>query len=53
MPIDLVPELPPSGDCENKVTAMYVFSRYLFAFSTSDPDAKTIAEVINKIMTEH
>ena len=31
IPIDLVPELPPSGGYENIVTAMEVFSRYLFA----------------------
>ena len=30
MQIDLVPELPPSGGYENIVTAMDVFSRYLF-----------------------
>ena len=29
--IDLVPELPPTGGYENTVTAMDVFSRYLFA----------------------
>ena len=29
--IDLVPELPPSGGYENIVTAVDVFSRYLFA----------------------
>ena len=31
MRIDLVPELPPAGSYENIVTAMDVFSRYLFA----------------------
>ena len=31
---DLVPELPPSGGYENIVTAMDVFSRYLFAYPT-------------------
>ena len=30
MQIDLVPELPPSGGYKNIVTAMDVFSRYLF-----------------------
>ena len=30
MQTDLVPELPPSGGCENTVTAMDVFSRYFF-----------------------
>ena len=31
MQTDLVPGLPPSGDFKNIVTAMDVFSRYLFA----------------------
>ena len=30
--IDLVPELPPSSGYENIVTAIDVFSRYLFAY---------------------
>ena len=38
--IDLVPELPPSGGYENIVTAMDVFSRYLFAYPTANQDAK-------------
>ena len=33
---DLVPELPPSGGNEDIVTAMDVFSRYLFAYPTSN-----------------
>ena len=53
MRIDLVPELPPSGSNENIVTAMDVFSRYLFAYPTSNQDAKTIAKVLINIMTEH
>ena len=53
MQIDLVPELPPSGGFENIVTAMDVFSRYLFAYPTFSQDAKTIARVINNIMTKH
>ena len=43
MQIDLVPGLPPSGGYENIVTAIDVFSRYLFAYPTSNRDAKTIA----------
>ena len=43
MQIVLVPDLPPSGGYENNVTAMDVFSRYLFAYPTSNQDAKTIA----------
>ena len=53
MQIDLVPGLPPSGGYENSVTAMDVFSRYLFAYPTSNRDAKTIAKVIINIMTKH
>ena len=53
MQIDLVPELPPSGGYESIMTAMDVFSRSLFAYSTSNQVAKTIANVINNIMTKH
>ena len=53
MQVDLVPELPPSGGFENIVTAMDVFSRYLFAYPTANQDAKTIAKVLITIMTEH
>ena len=50
---DLVPELPPSVGYENIVTAMVVFSRYLFAYPTLNQDAKTIAKVLNNITTKH
>ena len=53
MQIDLVPELPPSGGYENIVTAMNVFSRYLFAYPTTNQDTKTIAKGIINIMTKH
>ena len=53
MQIDLVPGLPHSGGYENIVTAMDVFSRYLFAYPTSNQDATTIAKVIINIMTKH
>ena len=53
MQTDLVPELQPSDDYENIVTAMDVFSRYLFAYPTSNQDAKTIAKVLINIMTKH
>ena len=53
MQIDLLPGLPPSGGYENIVTAMDVFSRYLFAYPTSKQDATTIAKVIINIMTRH
>ena len=53
MQIDLVAEVPPSGGYGNIVTAMDVFSRYLFAYPTSNQDAKTIAKVLINIMTKH
>ena len=52
MQIDLVPELLPSGGYENIVTAMDVFSRYLFAYPTSNQDATTITKVIINIVTK-
>ena len=51
--IDLVPGLPPYGGYENIVRAMDVFSHYLFAYPTSNQDAKTVAKVIINIMTKH
>ena len=53
MQIDLGPGLPPSGGYENIVTAMDVFSRYLFAYPTANQDATTIAKVIINILTKH
>ena len=53
MQIVLVPELPPSGGYENIVTAMDVFSRYLFAYPTTNQGAKTFAKVLINIMTKH
>ena len=50
---DLVPGLPPARGYENIVTAIDVFSRYLFAYPTSNQDAKTVAKVIINIMTKH
>ena len=53
MQIDLVPEIPPSGGYENIVTAMDVFSGYLFAYPTANQDAKTTAKVLINLMTKH
>ena len=49
----LVPGLPPSGGFDNNVTAIDVFSRYLFAYPTSNQDAKTVAQVLINVMTKH
>ena len=53
MQIKIVRGLPPSGGYENIVTALDVFSRFLFAYPTSNQDAKRIAKVIINIMTKH
>ena len=39
MQIDLLPNLPPSGGYENVLTAIDVFSRYLFAYPLTDASA--------------
>ena len=53
MQIDLLPNLPPSGGYENIITAMDVFSRYLFAYPITDASATNTAKVIIDIMTKH
>ena len=53
MQIDLVPALAPSVGYENIVTAMDVFSRFLFAYPTSNQDTKTIAKVLVNILTKN
>ena len=53
MQIDWLPELPPSDGYENNITAMDVFPRYIFAYTTSNQNAKTIAKDIFNIMTTH
>ena len=51
--LTLYQALPPSGGYENIVTAIDVFSRYLFAYPTASQSANTIARVIINIMTKH
>ena len=53
MQIDLLPNLPPSAGYENIITAMDVFSRYLFANPVTDASAINTAKVIIDIMTKH
>ena len=53
MQIDLLPNLPPSGGYENFITAMDVFSRYLFAYPVTDASAVNTVKVIIDIMTKH
>ena len=51
--IDLSPNLPPSGGYENVITALDVFSRYLFAYPVVDASAFSTARVLIDIMTRH
>ena len=53
MQIDLLPELPPGGGYENIITAIDVFSRYVFAYPVSNPTAVNTTKVIIDIMTRH
>ena len=53
MQIDVLSNLPPSGGNENIITAMDVFSRYLFAYPVTDTSATNTAKVIIDIMTKH
>ena len=53
MKIDSVPDLPPSDGYEKIVTAMVVFSSYLFAYLTSSHDAKMITkDIINTLIEQ-
>ena len=53
MQIDLLPNLPPSGGYENVLTAIDVFSRYLFAYPLTDESAINVAKLVIDIMTKH
>ena len=53
MQIDLLPNLPPSGGFENVLTAIDVFSRYLFVYPLTDASAINVAKALIDIMTKH
>ena len=53
MQIDLLPNLPSSGGYENVLTAIDVFSRYLFAYPLTDASAINVAKALLDIMTKH
>ena len=53
MQIDLLPNLPPSGGFEDVLTAIDVFSRYLFAYPLTDASAIIVAKALIDIMTKH
>ena len=48
----LVPELPPFDSYESIVTAVDVFSWYLFAYATSNKDVKTFNKKLTNIKTK-
>ena len=53
MQIDLLPNLPISGGYQTVMTAIDVFSRYLFAYPLIEATAANVAKVIIDIMTKH
>ena len=53
MQIDLLPNLPTSGGYQTVMTAIDVFSRYLFAYPLIEATATSVAKVIIDIMTKH
>ena len=52
MQIDLLPNLPTSGGYQTVMTAIDVFSRYLFAYPLIEATAPNVAKVIIDIMTK-
>ena len=50
--IDLLPNLPTSGGYQTVMTAIDVFSRYLFAYPLIEATATSVAKVIIDIMTK-
>ena len=53
MQIDLLPNLPTSGGYQTVMTAIDVFSRYLFAYRLVEATASNTAKVLIDIMTKH
>ena len=53
MQIDLLPNLPTSGGFQTVMTAIDVFSRYLFAYPLIEATASNVAKVLIDIMTKH
>ena len=53
MQLDLLSNLPTSGGYQTVMTAIDVFSRYLFAYPLIEATATSVAKVIIDIMTKH
>ena len=53
MQIDLLPNLPTSGGYQTVMTAIDVFSRYLFAYPLVEATASNTARALIDIMTKY
>ena len=51
--MDILPNLPPSGGYDHIITAIDVFSRYLFAYPVTRITATSVARVIMDILCKH
>ena len=51
--MDILPNLPPSGGYDHIITAIDVFSRYLFAYPVARITATFVARVIMDILGKH
>ena len=51
--MDVLPDLPPSGSNEHIITAIDVFSTYLFAYPVTRITATTVSRVIMDILCKH
>ena len=51
--MDILPNLPPSGGYDHIITAIDVFSRYLFAYPVTRITASAVSRVIMDIFCEH
>ena len=51
--MDILPNLPPSGGYDHIITAIDVFSRYMFAYPVTRITATAVARVIIDILCKH
>ena len=51
--MDILPNLPPSGGYNHIITAIDVFSRYLFAYPVTRITATSVARLIMDILCKH
>ena len=51
--MDILPNLPPSGGYDHIITAIDVFSRYLFAYPVTHITATAVSKVIMDILCKH